>query len=83
MTGLLSNFGLPTFTGWGGDSCARYDMHRTMQAAQQQWALSQQAQFAGFSNATLAEMIGQMQYRPPVNVPQGWADWYACGDELH
>lgn len=22
-------------------------------------------------------------YRPPVHVPEGWADWVAVGDELH
>lgn len=22
-------------------------------------------------------------YRPPVHVPEGWADWYQHGDNLH
>jgi hypothetical protein len=36
-----------------------------------------------FMNATPPDYRLLANYRPPVHVPQGWADWVAVGDELH
>lgn len=29
----------------------------------------------------LYRLLQEANYRPPVHVPEGWAAWYACGDE--
>lgn len=31
---------------------------------------------------SIAQMLALQNYRRPVHVPPGMADWYACGDEL-
>lgn len=73
LDGLLGQtFGMA----WGNDARALSDGELAQMAARDSY-------LARNSQPGIQEIIGMMNYRHPVIVPHGWAEWYEFGAEVN
>ncbi len=72
----MSIFNIPLMIGGLGDA-RTLSQQELAQRAQEQWAFLRNAE----SHWDIAQLLAN--YRPPVYVPAGWAEWFSIGDELH
>lgn len=81
MTMFTMIFGLGA--GFSGIGINHADALRALSAEEMQLAAQKQArqQMQAATNSTWGLLL--QNYRPHVDVPLGWAEWFACGDSLH
>lgn len=56
---------------------------RALSPAELQALANEQMLLMRQARPTIEQALQMMNYRTPVHVDPGWADWFACGDQLH